>query len=465
MNPHQRSKLTMLAFAAAAVIFACSLVGSAEPTLEPPTSVPPTQAPSPTLEPTLAPTETQADPTEAPSTGADIVIDQVNGYVDVYDTLNIVGLVTNNTERAIDNVEVEVEVFDANGASLFLDTIYVDLFSLAPGETSPFSLIIFEDLPGADTFEARIVGNSVTELDRAPLDVDNTLMTFDDDGNIHITGELFNNNNQPVDISSLAAAVFDANGGLITADSYDVTIRYLDPGQSGPFRVTLDGPQSGLDEVADFQLYLDVEFTEPIEPFDISISDAFDYLDAFDSFHLVGEITNNDPRTLSIYLVAGIYDAEGNVLDAASIGLPIDALATGERAPYDLDTWSALNRTSELLDQADTYTIQVDAYWTWETTTVLYDLATANDSFEFDDFGGTFTGQVVNNSGGAIGSAVVVIHLVDKESGLIVATDYTYLFDEIPDGGTLDYTIFLDPEAGFDPNSVDYFITVKGERP
>jgi hypothetical protein len=212
-------------------------------------------------------------------------------------------------------------------------------------------------------------------------------------------------------------------------------------------------------------VYIDAEITDPIDPINLTISDAVNYLDGFENLHLVGQLTNDTDKVWSAYLVAGLYDANGNVIDAASLTLPINALKPGEFSPYDFDFWGPTDSTAGLMDAATEYTVQIDAYWTWETTTELLDMTSANDVNEFDDFGGTFTGQVVNNTGGPIDSMTIVVYLVDKESGIIVATDYTYLYEEIADGGTLDYTVYLDPEDGFDINTAEYYIIVKGERP
>ncbi len=471
MTPKNRNRMTLLSILATIIIFACQAGGTPTATPVPPTAIPPTSVPpTATLEPTatLAPTEAPVEsPTEEATGSSDpiIAIDQVHGFFDIYDTLNVVGLVTNNTDRAVDNVEIEVEVFDASDVSLYTETVYIDLYALAPGETSPFSLYIFDDLPSADNFVATVVGNSVTDLERATVDVANSVMTLDDDGNIHLTGELVNNTDQPVNVSSLAGAVFNANGDLMVSESYNVTIRYLDPGQSGPFRITMTGPDSGTADITDYQVYIDAEITDPIDPINLTISDAVNYLDGFDNLHLVGQLTNDTDKVWSAYLVAGLYDANGMVIDAASLTLPINALKPGEFSPYDFDFWGPTDSTAGLMDAATEYTVQIDAYWTWETSTELLDMTTANDVNEFDDFGGTFTGQVVNNTGGPIDAMTIVVYLVDKESGVIVATDYTYLYEEIADGGTLDYTVYLDPEDGFDINTAEYYIIVKGERP
>jgi hypothetical protein len=261
--------------------------------------------------------------------------------------------------------------------------------------------------------------------------------------------------------------VFDGAGEIVASDSYNTTIRYLDPGDSGPFRVTITGPNTGTSDITDFQLYMDAEYTDAVAPFNIEIGDGIYYYDTFDNLHLVGQVTNQSDITWNIRLVAGIYDAEGNVIDVAHVDLPINALAPGEFSPYDFDFWGALDSTVALQDQVSSYTysIQVDAYWTWDTDTELLDLTTANDINEFDDFGGEFNGQVVNNTGGLIDSVVVIVYLVDKETNTIVAVDYTYLFEEIQDGASLDYTVYIDPREGFDINTAEYYIVVKGERP
>lgn len=473
MSPKHRQRMLFLSILATLVIFACQAGAAPTATLAPTNPPPPTntvEPPTATPEPapTEAPTETPAEvPTESGSTDTSpiISIDQVHGYYDIYDTLNVAGLVTNNTSRAVDNVEIEVEIFDANNTSLYKDTVYADLYTLAPGETSPFSLYVFDDVPDADNFVATVVGNSTTDLNRTSVDVTHSLMTIDDDGSVHLTGELVNNTDQPILINSLAGAVFNGTGELVLAESYTVMIRYLDPGATGPFRVTITGPRAGTDDLANYQIYIDAETTDAAGPFNLTVSDAKNYQDDFDSLHLVGQVKNDGTQNLSVYLVAGLYDDAGNVLDAVSLTLPVDVLKPGEFSPYDFTYWSIVDNTTGMLGAIKEYSVQVDGWWTYETTTEQFDMTTANDTYTFDNYGGTFTGQVVNNTGGPIGYATVLVYLVSKETGEIVATADTFLYEEIADGASLDYTLYLYAEKGLDINSVDYYILAKGERP
>lgn len=427
-----------------------------EPTPEPPPQEP-TPEPFPTQEPTPEPEET---PT-LPSGGLDVVM--VNAYQDDVDYWYVVGLVTNHTERAVDSVEVEVEILDASEETVYSEITTTSLYSLAPGETSPFTVWTGEELPNADSVIATVVGQSAAELDRVDVEVRGVVMTVDDDGDVHVTGELVNNTNQSVVVNSVAAATFDASGEIQTGDYSLVSIGHLDAGESGPFRVMMTGPGSGLEDGTYHETYVDAEITSPSDPFSISFSDFYSYVDGYGWFHLVGEVSNDGDQTLSISLVASILDADGNAIDAASLSVPI-YVGPGETVPCDLDGWGPMNYTEGFADLGDNYVVQWDPYWTWETDSEYIDLPTTGDDNVFDEYQGSFTGQVLNDSGGPIGYTTVIVSLRDI-GGELIATDYTSIWDEIPEGESAEYEIYVDVEPELDVDAIEYFLMVKGERP
>ena len=462
MSKKRTTRFISFVAALTLAMLACNAVSGGTPPPEP-TAVPPVDVPTTAPEPTQALEPTEA-PTEAGSADVPgIEILEVNGFLDSFDAWVIVGLIRNNTDRAIDNIEVEVELFDAADNSLYVDTTYADLYNLAPGEITPFSMTVWEEVPDADNFLATIVGNSnASSLERTQADIGPTLMAVDEDGDVYITGEIFNNTGQPLYVSGLAAATFDAEGALISAESTSTMPRYLDPNDSGPFRITVPGSTAG-DIVDSYQVYIDAEVEDPVDPIPIAIGGVHDYLDAFDSFHLVTSLTNEGSLSYNISLLAGIYDADGNVLDAATVDLAIDALAPGETAPLDFQYWGPLNYVDGQFDKADTYTIQIEPYWTWDTDIVLVELATQNDANEFDDYGGTFTGEILNNTATPMDSATIIIYFVDLETDEVIGVGYDWVFDEIPAGSAVEYTVHIDTPEGFDPNSAQYFIIVNGE--
>ncbi|MBU1662576.1 MAG: FxLYD domain-containing protein [Chloroflexi bacterium] len=402
---------------------------------------------------------------ELPVVSGELGIDTIQSYQDHYDDWYVVGLLTNYTERAVDGVEIEIEVFDSGGNSILTEIAYPELYTIAPGETVPFSLSFYEDLPDDVDFVATIVGYSAAEVERPMVEIRGTLMTIDDDGDVHVTGEIVNNDLEPISID-VAAATFDSLGEIVTADSRDVVVGYLDPGESGPFRVSMTGIGDSAVDIMDYTVYLDAEITSPTEVWTLDWSeDESLYLDSWDWFHLVGEVTNTSVDNLNIRIVAGLYDAAGNVLDAASTDLPLSALAPGETVPYDFGFWGPVNYAAGMFDQVDTYTLQWDPSWTWTTSTEYVDLSTANDEYTNDDSSATFTGQVVNNTDGPVSYTYVIAGLRDIATGVIVGMEYDSIWDEIPAGGSAEYDITIEFEPGLDVNALEYFIIVKGELP
>ena len=148
-------KIGLLLFIAslAMMMLACGLTGSSEPTQAPqpvePTAVPveateaPTAEPEPTEIPTEAPAEepTPEAPVGDPSPPMEnaLVIEAVHGYRDELGSLHIVGLITNHTDRAVDSIEIEIEILDEGENSLYVETVSASLYTVAPGETTPFS--------------------------------------------------------------------------------------------------------------------------------------------------------------------------------------------------------------------------------------------------------------------------------------------------------------------------------------
>mgnify|MGYP001813764944 FL=1 len=93
-------------------------------------------------------TEAESTPTTVPPnvTASGLQVTQVSGYIDTFESLQVVGLVENQTDRTVDMVEVEVQVLDAEGNEIYTDKTFTALGRLAPGEESPFSLTVYEDL-------------------------------------------------------------------------------------------------------------------------------------------------------------------------------------------------------------------------------------------------------------------------------------------------------------------------------
>jgi hypothetical protein len=243
-------------------------------------------------------------------------------------------------------------------------------------------------------------------------------------------------------------------------------VRHLDPGEDGPFRVTMSGPEGGTANIGEYEIYIDAEVANPVEIYDFAITEFHHYyIDTYDSFHLVGEVTNNNDEFFTISLVAGIYDADGNVVDAATTDIPTFSIAPGETLPYDFQYWGPLNYKDGTIDIASNYYVQWDPYWTWSSSTEYIELTTENDNTEVSTYQVTFTGDVLNDSGDEVDGATVIISLYDIESGDLVATGYGGIYDPIAPNATTAYQVWIDTPADFDIDSVEIAIVAKGDLP
>ncbi len=492
MTSRRSYGMLIVALSMAISMLACNLGKTAAPTSQPtftsaplPTqTTPPTEPPTPTTKPTStsAPTATQA-PTEAPLekptdepvgeltlTAPNIVagalnILTTNSFVDEFDDWNIAGLVRNDTERMVNDIEIEIEIFDAQDNSVYKEVAYTSLSNLAPGEVSPFDLWVYEDLPGADHFTATIVGNGTnTYSERIQGDVSKVTFTVDDYQYAHLTGLITNNTDQPMDVNTVAGVLFDIDQNILDAQTESVILNHLEPGESGPFRITFSGLGNLVEAIDTYQFYIDSVVGSEPDYYDLKLSDDHnDYMDAYDSYHLVGTLTNNSSQYINASLVATILDKDGNVLDVSSTSLPMLSIAPGETLPYDFDYWGPIDASKDVLAKADRYRVQVDWYWTWDSTTQLIDLALSDETNTFDEYNGTFAGKVVNNSGMDLDYATVVVYLYDRQTEQVLMMGYDSLWDELPDGASADFEVTVPIPPDFNVDSIYYDTLVKGE--
>ncbi len=493
----QKNKFAMTIFIAALVLsmLACSLGAQPTPTPAPTNTPVPTNTPAPTDTPvptdtpeptaTPEPTETVAPPpakdTEAPSdsgndSGSDSGMSEVeDGTLGVLALSNwkteggywvITGLVLNKTDDAVDGIEIEIEVFDANDNSLYKETTWSDLYTLAPGKASPFSLWISEDdLSEPDHYVATIVGQSQSSSEYANLEIVNMVTAMDEYGYYYVTGEIVNNGSEPASINGVAGALFDSNEELVTAESSGIYAHYIDPGDSGPFRVSITTPPDA--ELTTYVIYVDSEVTDQADYYDFEFGETHaNYMDSFGNFHLVGQITNNAEETLNVSTIAALLDADGKVIDVSSGYLPFYAIEPGETLPYDVSGWTTVNYIDGYYDEkAASYHIWVDYYWVYPSTYEFVTITSSDDDNLFKSGSATFTGNALNNSTETLENVIVVVTLYSKETGLPYATEYTYIDeDELAPEASGAYEISMWLPDDFEKDNYDVVVLVKGTK-
>ncbi len=423
----------------------------------------PTEEPEeePTEEPEEEPTEEpEEEPTEQGIAAGEISISSSNAYVDEYDYVHIVGLIFNDTEEPISFVELTLELVDGSGETLLTDfddapvdevTFSPFLWTIGPGETSPFDYTVYTDDrdPSDWEYTVRVTDFSDGFVDRGEIEIVNDQITADEFGTLYLTGELVNLNDEPVLVNSLAAALFDDGDNVLAGDASYNYARYLAPSgdESGndrtPFTISLDGP---VPDASSYIVYWDADLTDELDTTaGLRIDLAGAYADDFDDLHVVAAVSSEAEDVLSVQVVAGLYAEDGTVLDAATLWVPV-YLGPGDAVPISFDYFSSVNSNPDELARVSSYSVQFDAYGTYETSFDVVALETANESSETGSNGRVdFTGDVVNASGEALSSAIVVLALYDAEDNLVIS-NWTSVYpdgDTFADGESLPFSLSL----------------------
>jgi len=116
-----------------------------------------------------------------------------------------------------------------------------------------------------------IVSQNYTEIERALIEIRGGVLITSDLGDYtQINGELINNGNQSVQLNSIAAAIFDAQGKLLSTDESIELIHYLYPGESGPFRISIITPTSSQVNISEYTFYTDARLASTEDDYEIT---------------------------------------------------------------------------------------------------------------------------------------------------------------------------------------------------
>ena len=470
--------LVMVILVLASGIMACFGVNQTtlyvQPTAPVDTSLP-SDTPIPAATQTIGPLATETSigatqtstSTEIPIAIGQVTILEINGFKDEADYWYFYGLVLNDTDRTISDLQIEVILLDSAGAEIYTYTTTSILYYLAPGENSPFSDFTTEPFPDGNTMQATIAGyNNTDDINRANLEFRDITLWADEYNDIYLAGEVLNGNPEPVDINAIAGTLIDETGKLVTASSAYPLLDYIEPDTSGPFVMMFDAPIGKAGELTNYSITADGLITVPTPTYDISISDKqFQYLDIHGDFHLVGSSTNNSSEPMNIYLVAGVYDENGNCIDASSLYVPYFpvALNPGDTLPYDFTMWGAMDYVPEAIKSANTVKVFINWKATYKASSQAFELTTKDDVHTFNGGTEVFTGTVINISGKDLISTIVTVAIYEKSTGDLLATNYSFVTDTLTNNGTGAYEVYLYPPEDIDNQNIDVVIIALGQ--
>lgn len=403
----------------------------------------------------------EATPAEGIGGGGDsLVITQQSMFVDQFNRWQIVGEVRNDTPTPLTSVELLVEIQGPANTTLFTDVTSLLVPNIAPGGVAPFIYTINDPTITPESAIVTVTSTAAADITPVTLDIANAHFSQNEFNEFHCTGEIVNNSGVPVDVDGLAAAVLDSSGALVSADWFWAVAQHLEPGESSPFRASPIGPAG---EAAQCRVYVDARQADSVPGYAVQVLGSSYYRDIFDTGHLVGEVRNDSAETLVIQLVAGMYDAEGRVIDADTTSIPI-SVAPGETAAYDFSTLSATNYSQETATAFVSATVIVDSFWTYPAFTEQTVLVVDNFAASLDEGSILVTGDVVNNQTFMADFIVVALRFRDP-AGAIVAQGNASVFEPIPPGASapFDIRVYLPPDV--DPTTLSPEIVAKTDLP
>jgi hypothetical protein len=416
-----------------------------------PTQAAPTQASKATAVPTQvakstatkqstsAPTKA-ATATKAPLSGS-LDVHGIASYLDNDKYYHVMGLVTNGTNKPVSNIQVSIQLTDSAGKTVLQDnsgnptstvSINTILSTLDSGESSPFDYNL--STSGTDTtgwkFDVKLASNETpSSLQRVQIDVVNDLMTVNSSGAVYLTGELVNKSDKPAQISGFAGAMLDGADMVVGANGSTTAADLLAPAgdASGsdrtPFVISIIGPIKAGAKPA---YYVDGVAGDPTSiagAADVQLKLETSFVDADNGVHVVATVNNSGTNTMTVQVVAGLYDQAGKVLDADSISPPI-YLAPGESSPVPFYYFENLNGNGDLVNKIVSDTVQIDPYWTFPSTTEFVALKASNVTTATSGTSVTIKGDVVNTSNKSLNGATIVVSIHDA-NGKLVAADWT----------------------------------------
>ena len=162
----------------------------------------------------------------------------------------------------------------------------------------------------------------------ADVFIQNDQPYIDDDGTLHIVGEIENNTNVPLNQIKITAKLLDGDGFQIGQISGETTTNVLMPGMNSGFDIIITGYD--LHAITNYDLEFDYKITDPKNQAIEIISSELKN-DGQGNLVISGMLENQGEITANmINVIATLYDRDGNVVAISNIRLQPDFLRAGD---------------------------------------------------------------------------------------------------------------------------------------
>ena len=162
----------------------------------------------------------------------------------------------------------------------------------------------------------------------ADVFIQNDQPYIDDDGTLHIVGEIENNTNVPLNQIKITAKLLDGDGFQIGQISGDTSTNVLMPGMNSGFDIIITGYD--LHAITNYDLEFDYKITDPKNQA-IEIISSELKRDSQGNLVISGMLENQGEITANmINVIATLYARDGNVVTISNVRIQPDFLSSGD---------------------------------------------------------------------------------------------------------------------------------------
>ena len=166
----------------------------------------------------------------------------------------------------------------------------------------------------------------------ADVIIENDQKYTDEDGLLHIVGEIKNNSTVPLNQIQISATLIDSNGNKIGEIVNHMISNTIMPGMNAGFDILIQNVNSEI--IDNYEVVFDYNLTNPKNQV-IEITSPTLTKDAYNNTIITGVLENNGDITANmIKVMATLYDRNGNVVTISEIHVKPDFLRAGESSTF-----------------------------------------------------------------------------------------------------------------------------------
>jgi len=172
----------------------------------------------------------------------------------------------------------------------------------------------------------------IGQMAYAEVMIQNDQKYVDNDGLMHIVGEIENNTVSPLNQIKISAILIDGDGDHIGKIVGETVSNIIMPQTKGAFDILIKNVAA--ESITDYELNLDYSLTEPKNQV-IDISSTHISKDIHNNTVITGVLENKGDITANmIRVMATLYDRDGNVLTVSETYTKPDFLRAGDNATF-----------------------------------------------------------------------------------------------------------------------------------